>query len=666
MPEINNNLLNLSQFFWDYSDGSSDFRKYWTNAGYNNQTIGQKDWKVPPDFLTEVCRDGLIFGITSKIKQIVNKKPYFFKKVDFKMNKFLISLLQSANFNLFVDKFLEIELGSGGGNGLLYVNEYEKTIHCFPFYANGKYRVQVWGNYDYEEIYRYEILGKTLESVIRTFQPEEVMQIRSSYEGDFIFAINPAVISSRYYWLKKDILAGLQTSYKNITNSKRYLSPDKSMLEGDNAMSFVNAWKEWITNHQSNLKGFIVAPMPMQIQDFYLKPSDLNVEFVMNWIDDTIAGIYSVSKSSIGADKESTRANLEQLSDNLMNDVGVFYINKIIKITEEYILPRLLESYVPYDAGFTIGKEFDEEDLQLRTQALQVLKEVLPVLKNNGYDVEEESVANLVNRFGLKLKSTNSNLDAQQEKEWTGEQEKVSSDEIKRSFDQIPNNFLTIDDLKKTDKWKKEIKKALDSQLNSVVYRDLDSIKNIETYLSKDKLTKILKEMMSESAEHFNQNYDTNFETLPIYLRDYTEALAKYTLYGYDKADFSKYEPKTLDLFKDFDKEYKGIDATTKSRLANKTETSTDFLENRSNDIYENLETQIYNTTQEELAKEKGFTHVGVWTANDSKVRKEHANNEKKFWEIGSRRDFSKDFRCRCVYMYNVPEYFLKLGFSPF
>lgn len=115
-------------------------------------------------------------------------------------------------------------------------------------------------------------------------------------------------------------------------------------------------------------------------------------------------------------------------------------------------------------------------------------------------------------------------------------------------------------------------------------------------------------------------------------------------------------------------RDYKDLqDKEKASFLLNDESILTDALTQKQNQATKDLlPALLFNSLSTLGADLYARAYVGVVTKNDSRVRPEHKKNHMKYWPKATRKDFSKDFGCRCFYIYGTKEYLESKGFEPF
>lgn len=193
--------------------------------------------------------------------------------------------------------------------------------------------------------------------------------------------------------------------------------------------------------------------------------------------------------------------------------------------------------------------------------------------------------------------------------------------------------------------------------------------------LDEQELIDIELEYTQQALNNYNDLYETNYtlDTLPEYLLAFLALNALMSLNGWDKSYTDRFSPETIDLLdgiygEDYTK-YKGIASTSAKQLKgieNIDEVPDDFAESRALAVGAGLFV-IYQIVTRVLAKEDGRNFVGVITRRDNRVRPTHRPNDHRYWKVGSRKDFSQDFGCRCSYFYfNNEKEAKEAGFNKF
>jgi hypothetical protein len=180
-----------------------------------------------------------------------------------------------------------------------------------------------------------------------------------------------------------------------------------------------------------------------------------------------------------------------------------------------------------------------------------------------------------------------------------------------------------------------------------------------EPILTNEEFIALLEESAQESITEFNALYGTN-RTIDDDTMDYLLAFAVVSLFGYNalfaRTDIA--QPIKNDVLRQFDKEYKGINATTQRELENLAKKLTEeelenqmdgFRARRTKEITDGVYFTTKNELQSVMAEDEGLVFVGAITVGDERVRKSHRPNDGKYWRA-SRYQPWRDYGCRCVY----------------
>jgi hypothetical protein len=194
--------------------------------------------------------------------------------------------------------------------------------------------------------------------------------------------------------------------------------------------------------------------------------------------------------------------------------------------------------------------------------------------------------------------------------------------------------------------------------------------------LSEDDILDAQLEMVNESVAVYNDLYGTNYtiDTLPDAVLSFVAINTLMTLNGWNNQYTNDFDADTIQILESVYgegyREYGGIVETNRKIVNNNEEELTDTPENTDEQVEQNQEKFIetrtevlfaglfvsYQITQSLLADNDGKRYVGVITRDDGKVRREHEPNNEKYWERSTRRDFSRDYGCRCTYFYFATE----------
>lgn len=182
--------------------------------------------------------------------------------------------------------------------------------------------------------------------------------------------------------------------------------------------------------------------------------------------------------------------------------------------------------------------------------------------------------------------------------------------------------------------------------------------------LDPEELTDIQLDYLEESLEVYNDLYQTEYtlENIPEYLIGFVMLNALMTIDGWKPEYRTRFSQDTIrliaEVYGDEYQQYKGIEGTNRELLQDVDsveDIDDDFIETRTAAVATAL-FGVFLLVQRELAKKDRRNYVGVITKLDDRVRPTHIPNHNRFWRIGTRPDFSKDFGCRCSYFYFATE----------
>lgn len=190
--------------------------------------------------------------------------------------------------------------------------------------------------------------------------------------------------------------------------------------------------------------------------------------------------------------------------------------------------------------------------------------------------------------------------------------------------------------------------------------------------LDEQELIDIQLEYVQQAINNYNDLYGTNYtiDTLPEYLISFFALNALMSINGWDKSYLDRFGAETVALLPEIYGEdytnYKGIASTSQKQLEGietVDEIPDDFATSRALAVGTGLFV-IYHVVTKVMAREDGKNYVGVITRRDNRVRPTHRPNDQRFWKVGTRRDFSQDFGCRCTYFYfDNPDQARQAGF---
>ena len=190
-------------------------------------------------------------------------------------------------------------------------------------------------------------------------------------------------------------------------------------------------------------------------------------------------------------------------------------------------------------------------------------------------------------------------------------------------------------------------------------------IKKFQTFLNKDGLLSLSRDLELEAIEVYNEIYNTEYtlENIPDDVTDYIELYVQVSLFGYGEVSNSQASDLVKDRINEVfpDQDYEGIDATTEQQLTQleakydgqvPQDKLDEFFDNRADVVFAGFATAIFQGVHSLISAIEGRNFVGVITRNDGLVRPTHVPNHLTYWRRGERPDFSKDFNCRCDYFY--------------
>lgn len=429
LSKIQSNFTrSVGDFLWNnllssYAGTSWKSKGTWgTQCNYSSTSIAESDNKITPQLLVEVCRSQVIFGIKNTIRLRLKEKPYFFKGGK-RSSKVLLDILENVDYDKFVDNWIEAMIGTGGGNALCFIRD--GKFVCEPFNTEGRTRVRVYADQDQRQIIKYDVVNSS-QSVILTLNSDKVHHERYSEEGDFRFAINPVVVATRYYLLGKKAFAALENGFISIRDAKRFVSPNLGFFKDISDLAkdeFITGWIDFKETF-SSLTGYVASPLPMSFTNTSQTTAEMQTREIIQYIDEVMVGAYSASLSILGRSDGVNYANGEQNADNFYQ-LAVEPIKARIEQITTKLMSDLIFDYDPVVNPFKFCKEYSEEDIALREQALVTLKDITPAIQGLGFQIKKESVANLLSKFGLELEDTAQVIDVQAKDDVTQDDKEV-------------------------------------------------------------------------------------------------------------------------------------------------------------------------------------------------------------------------------------------------
>jgi len=622
------------------------------NGGYFNELSLYDSINIKPEVLLETSREQVIYSAKDAIYKLLTKKGYGFIGGK-NSSKLLKNTLDSYGYKEILPILYEGLIGSGGGNVLLFVKKYKgkPKIFCEPFYYNGIERVLIDTDPYTKEIVKYRIVDRFKVDIME-LEPSEVVHARYSIDGNSYLGTNPTIIASRYYFVKKAIMGMIEARSNNLKKDKVFASPDSAfmvkVMENNKETSFFAKWDTFITNAE-NLTGFVFSKIPLDFKKMYQTIDEGKYLETLKYIDEVMAGAFLASLSIQGRTEGVNYSNSEQNTDNLQN-ITVEPIKVLIENITVDLIKLIIPSFDNYKNKFYFGKELDDEDLaqyELKTQRAKTQAEILAVLASNpSYTLNLETME--IEKLGDPQKVTNGQI-LKTEENTDLTQPTVVTRALNKldyisEFENSPE-YLTV---------LNRIEKVYQDMINKGI--------KLESALNKQGWINLANDLTDRISTIYNDIYGEELD------KSWVLPFVTVSLFGY--GEITKYDGIIAERLKDiFPIDYEG--------MVTKTLQDTD-LSNLSEEEKKNLSQGLAVNTMDGFAtgliqgafaitallKRKDF--VGVLTMKDNKVRKEHSLNEGKYWRRSTRRDFSRDYNCRCRYFYGTEQEMIKLGFIKF
>lgn len=643
------------------------------NYNTNIKTYNTATWdsSTDPNLLVSASNDPVILAIKNSIKTQLLEKGYYFKTGKNKAN-YYNQLLESLGYENFINESFEALYGSGGGNCLVYIiNDGQgDKIQVEPFFYNGTYRVKVIQDLNNKTIAKYEIYNP-YGTRINVLDPDECIHLRAVDDGFSAFSGSPLKSVVPFYVLKRQVLLSIQSLAENSLESKQILSIKRELFSMDSDYSdllfqLIDKWESWRNTLTDRLPGFIAPPVPVEANSLTQKID--SPETILKYIDSMIATAYQTSLSIVGIIEGVKYSNAEQGHDDFIS----FAVNPkktaYQKITEQ-ILAVADPSYNPQITPFCFGVEPDDEILQIREQKIQLITSITPILAQNGVRINKDSLQNLLGEFGIEIESiTGEAISSNVENEIDSlENQSIRKSPQKKTLKDYEKGlgFDTLKDKEKVKDSKKIIYKAIERQIKDskeIKTRAFEA-KPIETYLNIDGYKKAVRGVAQATLEMYNELYSTD-HALKLF-EEYVDLFSRVSVFGWDKVEIEKYDTKTIDMVS-IPKTYQGIDIETSKALLGITDPKglDTVITTRQEQVWDGLESSVFNNTKFELAKEDDREYCGVVTSADDKVRPSHRANEMRYSTAGEMRKFANEANCRCTYIFATEEELKDLGFT--
>lgn len=643
---------------FDTNNNGIDFNNTWGNLGmlssygYNGDISLFSSIEIKPEYLLETSREQVIYSAKDAIYKLLTKKGYGFIGGK-NSSKLLKDTLDSYGYKEILPILYEGLIGSGGGNVLLFIRKIngKPKIVCEPFYYNGLERVLVDTDKVTNQIINYKIVDSSRLTIL-DLDPRDVIHAKYSIDGNSYFGTNPTIIASRYYFVKKAIMAMLQTRAINLKKDKVFASPESNfmikVMESNKEAGFFNKWDIFKSLIEKQT-GFIFSKIPLDFKKMYQTIDEGKHLETLKYLDEVMAGAFLASLSIQGRTEGVNYSNSEQNTDNLQN-ITVEPIKVMFENITTDLIKLIIPSYDKYKNKFYFGKELDEEDLaqyELKTSRAKTQAEILAILASNPnytLDLDTMEIIKATDQPKVsnpKILDTEENTDLTQPNQTT---RSITRLDYVKEFENSPEYLAVLNRIEKVyqDMINKGVK--LETALNKQGWINLgNDLKTVIEYLYQD---------------IYNENFDDSW-FLPF---------ITVSLFGY--GEIANYDGIIKDRLSNiFDSSYEGMVTKTfeQTELENLTQEEKDNL----------VKTQSQNTMDgfgigllqgafaiNAILKKKEY--VGVIIMRDNKVRKEHKPNDGKFWLRLSRKDFSRDYNCRCRYFYGSKADMIRLGFTQF
>lgn len=479
--------------------GATSFMSDWATSTYSHSGSGNKlavqDPKITGATLLETCREQVIFSSKQTISNLLFKKGYGFIGGK-NTTKLLKEILDDTGYKNWRLEWLEAEIGTGGGNGLLIIEKdnkkkYKRTVRVEPFYADGLARVKVSGDDDTRQILGYEIWSAGRR--IKTYTPDQVIQFRFSDEGNYKFGIGPAVVAARYYAMKKRAMAALQSQLTNIKKNPRFISPDPEILkdmESGERKVFLNQWNVFEEYVKANLNGVFVSPFPAKSENLQSTPQEVMVKDMSDYFDKVMGGAYLMALSTQGRSDGVNYANAEQNRDNA-SELVVEAIKAKLETLVTEVMTVVVPKYNPEKVPFYCNRELTEEDLkhkQLMIGKAESESKVILNLKKAGFPIKFKD-----GYFDDLMFEIDEEAMAEQQSQ--SEESNEDDEEVEKKDESLKKDDEEVKEQEKTEGKEEEAKRELNS---SGQFID----KYIESKASNKAHAKIKKALMNQAKTY--------------------------------------------------------------------------------------------------------------------------------------------------------------------
>jgi hypothetical protein len=467
--------------------GGSSWLSPWGN--YNNYSttlpFGELDLKVSPQVLVETCRDSVVAPVSLLIYQSLTRKGWGFMGGK-NATATLKRILSEAKFNeIWLPEWFEGAMRTGGGNTLTIIEHGLKglRLRVEPFNADGYSRVQVYGDNRTRTITKYEVVDSARRE-ISTFTPDEVYHDKLFTDGDYRFGSSPSIWAARFYVVKKNIMAGMQTSFEDMKYRKRYGQPSleflKSLTSDSATKGFKSNWDQ-LRPYLEQQAGMFATDLPMDFKDMLIPPKEMGAFELLKYIDENIGAVYLTGLSVLGRSEGINRSNSEQNRDDVSELMVEPLKRRIERIVMDFIMPTLVPNYDKLKNPFYFGREITQEEIEqyrAKTERVKAQSEVLATISTiPGYKLDLETMV-IVEDEAPQQQGNSTTTDEQQI-----EQSVEEDDNVERAIKTAENNTFFRDSINKEEakgadieaylkskavgKLKKRLEKALTEQIKN-------------------------------------------------------------------------------------------------------------------------------------------------------------------------------------------------------
>ena len=578
---------NYEQLFFG-NNNSSYVGARFGYMGTGSDKTGICDYRIPPQMLSYVVQDPVIFGMIRVIIANIFKNSWQFSGNSRKV-KLYTETLKTLEWDKAAEDIVMAWIGAGGGNALILFEKdgqisignktYKKLrLRVEPFLAEGKYRIKIFPDHNQRKIIKYEILGYNLD-IIQTLDANQVIHARYlDADGDFRFSNSPAIVAARPVNLAFEGMIASETVYTNGMNFNKSISPDFSAAKDVEMFKVMDGnWDKFValletTRGVRNRNKDLVGKVPLKIEKIGTNNVDMQTIALIQECEKLMQAAFGVALSNLGFTESANYSTSEQNRENVSELNTNWLIKKLEKLVMNEIMPRMFPDYDSFSEPYKHNYDPTLEDITVRGQNIATFNTYLSAetALPGSFDISDE----VLNSIGITRKNKpEEKIDEQSSLAKSKDQ--IQKSEEKRSFGLFER---AVENSKKKatpseiawnsphfNKFQNKLQNAFKKQLGKFVEKlekteDPEKVvlPKLETFYSFPALKADLLQFSQPVLNEMNVKYKKDVQI---------RANVKSSVFGHFPESVGEFLDQETQRLLQGEKEYKGLDAETAAQI---------------------------------------------------------------------------------------------------